>query len=62
MKQAQLTKQAFEDKWWEEVRRNGGRRVQAYRTVEEEHVKEFGETRYASYNSFATIRDYRLKK
>ena len=56
MKGLQLTKQAFEDEWWKKVQ-SGLPYVRAYHELEEWHFNAFGEYRYASYSSFANIRD-----
>ncbi|MCP3893410.1 MAG: hypothetical protein GY706_02080, partial [Bacteroides sp.] len=55
MKGLQLTKQGFEDKWWELVQA-GLAYVKAYNDLEEWHFEKFGEYRYASYASFANTR------
>ena len=56
MKGVQLTKEGFEAEWWKLVK-SGLPYVQAYNDLEEWHFKQFGEFRYASYSSFANIRD-----
>ena len=39
-----------------------GTRKQAYEIAEEEHVSEYGERKYAGYNSFKVITNYYRKK
>lgn len=56
MKGQQLTKQAFEDRWWQMVR-SGLPYVRAYHDLEAWHLNEFGSNRYSSYSSFANVRD-----
>ena len=56
----QLTKKAFEDGWLKQVRSGSGF-IEAYRTVEENHVQQFGLQRYSGYKSFARSRDYKRK-
>jgi len=61
MRGIQLTKQAFESEWWKLVQTGLGY-VEAYRQLDEWHKSKFGEYRYASYASFANIRDRGKKK
>ena len=54
----QLTKEAFEQKWWAKVRKNIGF-IKAYNDLEWWHDKKYGHRRYSSYKSFAKVRDYK---
>lgn len=57
----QLTRQAFEDEWWK-LTQTGLGYVESYRQLEEWHLAKCGAYRYASYTSFANIRDRKRKK
>jgi hypothetical protein len=61
MKGLEMTKEAFEAEWWKMVQ-TGVTYVAAYNQLEDWHFKNFGKYRYASYTSFANIRDRKKKK
>ena len=61
MKGIQLTKKAFEDEWWK-LTQTGLGYTEAYRQLEEWHKSKCGDYRYASYTSFANIRDRKKLK
>lgn len=57
----QLTKNGFEHEWLRLVATGLGH-MKAYEILEEQHMARYGHYRYASYYSFANIRDGRNKK
>lgn len=61
MKGEQLTKQAFEDMFWDRVQM-GVPMVQAFHEINNWHLLTYGEERYSSYYSFAAVRDRKNRK
>lgn len=56
----QLTKKEFEKEWLVHVNMGYGY-MKAFDIVNDWHLENFGEYRYADYDSFRAVRDYRRK-